>query len=63
MVVAAGALASEDRVRRCAVPGGWLYQVENTMRLVAEGNHSDDSIVTTDVTGWHAPVFVPGVWS
>jgi hypothetical protein len=37
-------------VRRLAVPGGWLYQVES--------NDIDDGNGTAIVAMWHPPVFV-----
>lgn len=42
------------RVRRLAVPGGWLYQVEHHQRMEPIANESGHWIY-----GWHAPVFVP----
>jgi hypothetical protein len=43
-----------DTVRRRAVPGGWLYQVESieTMESYEYGSY------TKTIIGWHPPVFV-----
>lgn len=44
-----------ERVRRLAVPGGWLYQTEidQLHEVLRVGEDS------TRVIGWHPPVFVP----
>lgn len=44
-----------DRVRRMAVPGGWLYQVE----LYMVHNPRVKGEVSSSTHGWTAPVFVP----
>ena len=46
------------RVRRAAVPGGWLYQVEHEFYVDADGEREGYW-----VRGWHPPVFVPEVSS
>lgn len=42
-----------DHVRRVAVTGGWLYQVE----MISESRRLEEPTVTH--VGWSAPVFVP----
>jgi len=42
-------------VRRLAVPGGWLYQVERFERREAVNADTSDVFVS----GWSDPVFVP----
>lgn len=42
------------RVRRMAVPGGWLYQVEIDHRME---KHGDGEVA--NLFGWLPPVFVP----
>lgn len=46
-------------VRRMAVPGGWLYQVERA-NLHSPGRVGEPS---TSTYGWSSPVFVPEVRS
>lgn len=46
-------------VRRFAVPGGWLYQVEIDDDV--ESSDADCRITRSHRKGWHQPVFVPGV--
>lgn len=46
-------VAGDDHVRRCRVPGGWLYQVRHSAFV--------DPVESRPgywVHGWHAPVFV-----
>jgi hypothetical protein len=47
--------ADFERVRRIAVTGGWLYQVENCGR--SESEEHGASVIHH--SGWHPPVFVP----
>lgn len=44
-----------EGVRRRAVPGGWLYQVE--AQMVVESVSHDEA--RKFISGWHPPVFVP----
>jgi hypothetical protein len=49
--------ADFERVRRIAVPGGWLYQVENCSRSESE----EHGVSVIHHSGWHPPVFVPAL--
>ena len=42
-----------ERVRRFAVPGGWLYQVERV-----DTTESGEYAPSVTTTGWHPPVLV-----
>lgn len=45
---------SGDHVRRIAVPGGWLYQVE--MHMTSDPVTCEPGV---NHSGWSQPVFVP----
>ena len=48
-----------NRVRRMAVPGGWLYQVEVYLEMDFKYVDDDAGPISTTQVGWSAVQFVP----